>query len=221
MGELKNFVTEMHNSTKRDYLSRMIDSKVDCMLEAKKYDINYWDGDRRYGYGGYKYIDGYWKKVALKLIKTYNLTDKSKILDVGCGKAFLLYEIQKIIPKIKLVGIDISQHAIDSAFPEIRKNILNQKAQELYPFQNDEFDLVISFTTLHNLKNYELDLAISEITRVGKNGYILVESYRSEKELFNLQCWALTCETFFEPEEWKYLFKHNGYSGDFEFIYFE
>jgi hypothetical protein len=24
----------------------------------------------------------------------------------------------------------------------------------------------------------------------------MTESYRNEKELFNLQCWALTCETF-------------------------
>ena len=30
----------------------------------------------------------------------------------------------------------------------------------------------------------------------------MVESYRNDKELFNLQCWALTCETFLRPEEW-------------------
>ena len=35
----------------------------------------------------------------------------------------------------------------------------------------------------------------------------MVESYRSEKELFNLQCWALTCDSFFTPSEWKYIFK--------------
>ena len=221
MGKLRNFVTELHTATNRDYLSRMIDSKIECMIEAKKYAKNYWDGDRRYGYGGYKYIEGYWKGVATKLIETYNINEKSKILDVGCGKGFLLYEIKKIIPEIKLSGIDISQHAIDSAFPEIKKDILKQKAQEQYPFQDKEFDLVISLTTLHNLKNFELDSALKEISRVGKNGYVLVESYRSEEELFNLQCWALTCETFFEPQEWIYLFENNNYFGDYEFIYFE
>ena len=221
MGEAKNFVTKIHKSTKRNYLDRMINNKVDCMIEAKKYEKNYWDGDRKYGYGGYKYIEGYWKSVAESLIDTYNLNSKSKVLDVGCGKGFLLYEIKKIIPTIDVVGVEISNHAIKEAFPDISKNILNQKAQTKLPFNDKEFDLVISLTTLHNLKNYELDIAINEIARVGRQGYILVESYRSEKELFNLQCWALTCESFFEPDEWKYIFKNNQYHGDYEFIYFE
>jgi len=38
----------------------MVDNKNECMIEAKKYDKNFWDGDRRYGYGGYKY-DGRWE----------------------------------------------------------------------------------------------------------------------------------------------------------------
>ena len=42
-----------------------------------------------------------------------------------------------------------------------------------------------------------------------------------KKELFNLQCWALTCESFFSKKEWVWLLKNNGYTGDYEFIYFE
>ena len=68
----------------------MVDQKVFCMKIAKKYEKDYWDGNRRYGYGGYKYIPGRWKAVAKKLIKTYKLRSGSKILDVGCGKGFLL-----------------------------------------------------------------------------------------------------------------------------------
>ena len=60
-----------------------------------------------------------------------------------------------------------------------------------------------------------------EIERVGKNKYIAVESYRNEKEQFNLQCWALTCESFFNKDSWIWLFEHFGYKGDYEFIYFE
>ena len=40
---------------------------------AKKYGQKYWDGERKYGYGGYKYIKNRWKPVALNLIKTYKL----------------------------------------------------------------------------------------------------------------------------------------------------
>ena len=89
------FMNENHKKTKRNYIERMINSKIKCMREAKKYERNYWDGPRKYGYGGYKYIPGRWTKVANKIINKFNLTNKSNILDIGCGKAFLLYEIKK------------------------------------------------------------------------------------------------------------------------------
>jgi hypothetical protein len=56
---------------------------------------------------------------------------------------------------------------------------------------------------------------------MGKNKYIMVESYRNERELFNLQCWALTAESFFDTAEWIWIYNHFGYTGDYEFIYFE
>ena len=91
MGRLLNIVNPLHRRTKRDYLARMVDNKLEAVAVAKKYGADYWDGDRRYGYGGYKY-DGRWKPVAEQLIKTYQLQKNAKILDVGCGKAFLLYQ---------------------------------------------------------------------------------------------------------------------------------
>ena len=56
---------------------------------------------------------------------------------------------------------------------------------------------------------------------VGKKKYIAVESYRNNKELFNLQCWALTCESFFSDREWKWIYNQFKYTGDYEFIYFK
>ena len=49
----------------------------------------------------------------------------------------------------------------------------------------------------------------------------MVESYNNFQELFNLQCWALTCKSFFPIEDWKWVFKLNKYKGDFEFICFK
>lgn len=221
MRQLKNFVTPLHQATKRDYLARMIDDKVVCMLKAKEYGGDYWDGDRRYGYGGYRFIEGRWKPVAEALIADYKLTNDSSILDVGCGKGFLLYEIKKILPGIKIVGFDISKHGIENSHPDIKPFIMVHRAQDPYPFKDKEFDLVISLTTLHNLRLFELQTALKEIERVGKQGYVMLESYRNELEQFNLQCWALTCESFFDKEEWIWLYEHFGYTGDFEFIYFE
>ena len=61
MGRLMNIVTPLHKATKREYLARMVDDKVNCMLKAKQYGADYWDGDRRFGYGGYKFLPGRWK----------------------------------------------------------------------------------------------------------------------------------------------------------------
>lgn len=213
-------ITPLHTSTSREYLPRMVDDKVACMLRAKEYGFDYWDGNRRHGYGGYSY-DGRWKPVAEALIKAYGLKSDAFILDVGCGKAYLLYELSLLLPQATIFGFDISMHGIADAPEAIRDRLLLHKAQDPYPFDEDHFDLVISLNTLHNLELPELKKAVAEIERVGQQKYICVESYRSEQELFNLQCWALTCESFFSEREWVWLYNEFGYSGDYEFIYFE
>lgn len=220
MGRLVNFATPLHRRAQRNYLERMVNDKVSCMHKAKEYEYDYWDGDRCYGYGGYKY-DGRWKVVAEAMIKYYNLTEGSSILDIGCGKGHLLYEFNKLLPGAQLVGIDISAHGISNAPEEIRSFLINARAQDPLPYGNNQFDLVISLGCLHNLRIFELDASINEIERVGKEKYIMLESYRNEQELFNLQCWALTCESFFASGEWVWLFNHFRYNGDYEFIYFE
>jgi len=221
MGKLVQFVTSLHTSTKREYLDRMVDEKILCMLKAKEYEEDYWDGDRRFGYGGYKYLPGRWKPVAESLIETYNLNNSSSILDVGCGKGFLLHEIKLLLPEVTIKGFDISNHGLSCALDSVKDDLFIHKAQEPYPFQDNEFDLVISLGCLHNLRLMELEVALGEIERVGKQGYVMLESYRNEAEQFNLQCWALTCESFFDEGEWVWLYNHFGYSGDYEFIYFE
>tara|TARA_B100000029_G_C17591422_1_gene962625 strand:- start:1212 stop:1883 length:672 start_codon:yes stop_codon:yes gene_type:complete len=219
--KLKNFITSAHLSTKRNYIKRMMNNKVYCMKKARKFDYNYWDGSRRYGYGGYKFIPGRWTPVAKKIIKNYKLNNSSKILDVGCGKGYLLYEIKKILPKIKIIGFDISSYAIKNSKKEIKKNLFVFDAKRKFPFKKKYFDLVMTFSCLHNFKMKDLSNSIKEIIRTGKKQYINVESYRNEKELFNLQCWALTAESFFDNKEWEWIFKETGYSGDYEFIYFQ
>jgi len=221
MGKLLNIVTPLHRMTKRDYIARMVDDKVNCMIKAKEYEFDYWDGDRRYGYGGYRYLEGRWTPVAKALIETYGLKSNASILDVGCGKGFLLYEIKKLLPDARIAGFDISKHGIADAKEEIRDNLFLHKAQDPYPYKDSEFDLVISLGTLHNLRIFDLQKALREIERIGKNKYIMVESFRNELELFNLECWALTAQAFLDFDEWVWLYQHFGYTGDYEFIYFE
>ena len=129
--------------------------------------------------------------------------------------------MKKILPNLKIYGFDVSRHGVKNSKPEVKKNLFIHNANKKFPFKSKYFDLVISLACLHNLKAYDLEKSIKEIQRVGKRAYIMVEGYRNEQELFNLQCWALTAETFFDDKEWKWLFKKCKYNGDFEYIYFQ
>jgi len=214
-----DFISCLHQKTSRDYMSR-VEYKAAYSKKSKEFGYDYWDGDRKYGYGGYTY-DGRHRPVAESLAQHYNLNASSRVLDVGCGKGYLLYELTQVVPGIDVAGIDISTYAIDNAKNEIKPFLIEGLAQDM-PYVSDSFDLIISINTLHNLYIYDLKRAISEIERISrKNSYIVVEAYRNETELVNLFYWQLTCECFFTDKEWEWLFNEFAYTGDHSFIYFE
>ena len=219
-----DFMSAVHKSTRRDYLARVNDPeypKAKAAELAKQWAFDYWDGDRRICYGGYRYMAGRWAPVAKAMIDHYGIKPGDKVLDIGCGKGFLLYEISLLVPGVEICGIDISDYAIKNAKGEIKSRLQVGNANNL-PFPDNHFDLVYSITTLHNLHNYDLDKALREMERVGKrNKYLCVESYRDEAEKANLLYWQVTCEAFCTPGEWEWWFKHTGYSGDHSLIYFE
>jgi ubiquinone/menaquinone biosynthesis C-methylase UbiE len=216
-----DFTTPLHKRTTRDYLGRVNEAdKAECAEKAVQWGYDYWDGERRYGYGGMKY-DGRWRPVAEAMVKHYGLRNDSRILDIGCGKGFLLYEFTQVLPGCTVRGFDISQYAADHCKPELQGLIDVGHAKQL-PYADKSFDLVYSINTLHNLYNHELWSALKEIERVGRNGkYIVVESYRNEREKVNLLYWQLTCRSFYATHEWEWFYQQAGYTGDYSFIYFE
>ena len=216
-----DFIERVHTSTKRNYLERVIEhDKAQCATVSKRFGKDYWDGDRKYGYGGYSY-DGRWQPVAEKFAEHYGLKSGAKVLDVGCGKGFLLHEFTQVIPGIEVAGIDISQYAVDNAKEEVKPFLRVGNAVEL-PYEDHSFDLVVSINTLHNLYNYDLRKALQEIQRVGKeHKYIVVDSYRTEQGKVNLLNWQLTCECFYTPQEWEWFFQESGYTGDHGYVFYE
>lgn len=215
-----NFLEKYNSSTKRDYVARVVNhDKAECATIAKNWGVDYWDGDRAHGYGGYSY-DGRWRPIAEDIAKHYGLKAGDKVLDIGCGKGFLLYELTQVVPGIEVTGIDISEYAIEHAKEEIKDRLHVGSCVNL-PWKDKTFDFVYSINTFHNLTIEELEKAVREMERVGKQAkWCCVESYRNEKEKANLLYWQLTCESFFRPSGWQSLFKQWGYQGDLGFIYF-
>lgn len=216
-----NFLEKYQKATKRDYVQRVVEhDKAESATVAKQWGYDYWDGDRRYGYGGYSY-DGRWLPIAQELVAHYGLKPGDKILDIGCGKAFLLYEFTQALPGVEVAGLDISEYGIEHAKEEVRPLLKTGNATDL-PWEDNSFDFVYSINTFHNLKVNELKSAVQEMERVSKGkSWLCLESYRNESEKANLLYWQLTCASFYNTEEWAWLYKEWGYTGDYGFIFFE
>jgi len=216
-----DFISVIHKSTKRDYVQRVVEyDKAACAEVSRRFGMDYFDGDRRYGYGGYRY-DGRWRPFAEKLVAHYGLKPGDRILDIGCGKGFLVHDFRQTLPGVHAEGIDISEYAIANAMPEVKGLVQVASAIGL-PFPDRSFDLVVSINTLHNLYVDQLKEALREIERVGRrHKYLVLDSYRTEREKVNLMYWQLTCECFFRPAEWEWLFREWGYTGDHGFVFFE
>ena len=184
---------------------------------ARLFGAEYFDGLRKHGYGGYKYDPKYWSATVMDFASYYRLKPDACILDIGCAKGFMLKDFKKLMPKSTLLGVDISEYAIQNSDAEIRESLMLGNAMQL-PFQDKSFDLVISINTIHNLEKTECIKALNEINRVSKgNSFVMVDGWRNEIEREALDSWVLTARTVLSVEEWLELFQQAEYHGDYAF----
>jgi len=201
--------------TKRDIKQRGKEKTNKDRRIAREFEKDFFDGDRRNGYGGFNYNPRFWQPVVPDFQSYYNLSKTSSLLDVGCAKGFMLHDFSEIIPGINVQGIDISNYAIQNSMESVKNKLQVADAREL-PFQDDSFDLVISITTVHNFDREDCMAALKEISRVSKgNAFITVDAYRNEKEKEAMLAWNLTAKTILHIDEWKELFLEAGYSEDY------
>lgn len=200
---------------KRD-LSKRLESKTEEVRSvARKFDKEFFDGERKFGYGGFSYNPIYWSEVVKDFRDYYHLNEGSKILDVGCAKGFMLYDFYKLNLNLDLYGIDISQYAIDNCVPEVKNKLQVANAIKL-PFEDNFFDLVISINTIHNLDKVECATALKEISRVSKkNAFLTVDAYRNNEEKQRMDAWNLTAKTIMSVDDWIKFFEKNQYKGDY------
>ncbi len=182
---------------------------------ARQFGKEFFDGERRHGYGGFNYLPRFWQPVVPTFQNHFCLTPESSVLDVGCAKGFMLYDFVQLIPGIKVTGVDISSYAIQNAIEPVKKHVCVGDARKL-PYKDKSFDLVISINTVHNLEKEELAKALQEIERVSKGkSFITVDAYRNEEEKELMYAWNLTAKTIMHVDEWKKFFREVGYTGDY------
>lgn len=188
--------------------------------ELQKFGKEYFDGKRIHGYGGYYYNKKFFSRIAKKLISYYKLNNNSKILDIGCAKGFLMHDIKSIIPKAKVLGLDISKYCKINALEDQKKNITVGCCSKL-PYKDNYFDFVISISTIHNLTKAGIKKSIKEINRVSKGkSFIRVKAYKSKKEKKFIDDWNLVAKSNLSIYEWKKIFKQTNFKGDFDFSKF-
>lgn len=182
---------------------------------ARQFGREFFDGDRRHGYGGFNYMSRFWQPVVPTLQEHFKLVAGSRLLDIGCAKGFMLHDLAELIPGIEVAGIDVSAYAIDNAIADMRPHLQVASATEL-PFPDHSFDVVIAINTLHNLERAELIQALREIERVGRGqAFVTVDAYRDDEEKERMFAWNLTARTVLSVDGWKDLFAEAGYTGDY------
>ena len=182
---------------------------------ARQFGRDFFDGDRRHGYGGFSYHPRFWQPVIPDLINHFGLDSESHVLDVGCAKGFMLHDMRELIPGISVRGVDISQYAIENAIDDMRSVVDVADARSL-PFPDDSFDVVISVNTVHNLGRPDCALALREIERVSRSkSFVTVDAYRTEEERERMAAWNLTAQTVMHVDDWKAFFDQIGFTGDY------
>ena len=200
---------------KRDVTGRAQSKSEHDRALARKFGKEFFDGDRSHGYGGFTYNQRFWEPVVPTFQNHWNINSDNSLLDIGCAKGFMMYDFQRLIPGMKVEGIDISEYAIQNGIEEMKPFMKVASADDL-PFEDNAFDYAISITTLHNFDDDNLIKALREISRVAKYGsFITVDAYRNDEEKERMYAWNLTAKTIMSVDEWKNFFNEVNYTGDY------
>lgn len=201
--------------TKRNVKERGAQKTEEDRRIARQFGKDFFDGDRKHGYGGFSYQSRFWQPVIPTFQEYWNLNKDSSVLDVGSGKGFMLYDMRELIPGITVKGVDISEYAIEHTKEEVKPFVQVANAIEL-PFEDNSFDVVIAINTIHNLEREECGKALQEIERVSRGkSYITVDAYRTDEEKEAMFDWNLTAKTIMHVDEWIAFFDEVGYTGDY------
>ena len=182
---------------------------------SRRFGREFFDGDRLFGYGGYRYHPRFWTETVQRFREHYQLAPDASVLDVGCAKGFMLHDFLRLMPGLTIAGIDLSSYAVGEALEEVRPFLRVGDAKSL-PYPDRSFELVISINTVHNLPLEECKQAIREIQRVSRrHAFLTVDAWRDDEERRRMEQWNVTALTYMHVDDWTRLFAEVGYTGDY------
>lgn len=207
---LENYPRPKRNVEERGREKTEADRRI-----ARQFGRDFFDGDRRHGYGGFNYHPRFWQPVVPTLQRHFGLEAGDRLLDVGSGKGFMIHDLAELIPGLVVKGIDVSSYAIEHTIEDMKLHVEVADAKKL-PFADKSFDVVISINTIHNLERAECAQALREIERVARRGaFVTVDAYGNDEERERMTAWNLTAKTIMSTEEWPKFFAESGYTGDY------
>lgn len=149
-------------------------------IDASFYDREYYMGNK----AGYRFahmqsgvarfisaLANYYRAFIIRV----NLNPKN-CLDVGCGTGDLVKALRRL--GVDAYGVEISDHALELADKSVRP-FLKKGDMSSLPYEDNQFDLVISFDVLEHSERSKIKTVISETIRVSKK-YILHKVYTRE-----------------------------------------
>ena len=208
---LKSYPT---NKIKR-YVGRGIRT-IDHRILASLREKDFFDGDRNCGYGGF-YYDGRWESVAKEIIKKYKLKRNSKFLQISAEKGFLMYDILKLNPNIRVYGLETSNYAISKSLIKVRNKI--KKVKEYSNLKiNKKFDFVLALGVIYTMTLGDAIKCLKFIQKVARgNSFITLATYNNDIDYWLFKDWTVLGTTLLKRKDWKKVLKYAGYTGDFFF----
>lgn len=204
---------EFENS---DRLENIEKRGVKQRLIAQARGIEFFDGTRENGYGGFVY-DGRWKEVAKSFCELAELAPGSKVLQINCEKGFLLYEFQLLGMNLQLVGTESSSYALKNAVNGLDSVLMLWDTPKL-PFYDQSFDLLIAIGYPYTLNLSDFVTFIAECNRTSKASFITLASYEKPSDYEVFRSWSLLGTLIYRKDEWKFILSKLGFRGYVQFI---
>jgi len=189
---------------------------INHRIVSSERGFEFFDGERPFGYGGYKY-DGRWIPIVTNMCQEYRLDDTSRVLQIGSEKGFLLYDFTIAAPGIEVIGTEPSAYARENTIDEVKPFIVDAPYTSL-PFSSNNFDFVLALGPVYTLSLTDVVQCLREIQRVSRGkSFVTLASYTNENDYWLFKHWTLLGTTILRPDEWVEVMKYVGYTGDYKF----